>query len=408
MKSHHLVIVSIGVRLGILLLCFTLFFIHRAFGQSYFNPSLSPDVQRRAVQLAANVDQRNAQGLTGLMFAAINGELDLAQALVQQGASLNLVDQKEKNSALHFAMNNMRSAVSRNVGNYLIDMYANSRIKNKYGQTPLHLTISTDSDSEWIAMVARLITNGADINAQTNQGDTLLHLAVNMKKIAWAKSLLERYGALINLAIKNDKGLTPYEYAQKLGFGDFAREVFKTPVRKITKATARDNNGFTGLMLAIMRGDQNAVTQMVTDKAALNERANDATQNSPLHIAVLFENLPAVALLTKSGASKTVKNAQGELPLHYIVRMMRPKQRIRVANLLLAGNEASINIQNKRGETILHYLVRYNMPQTLASLIKRYKKVIDPSIKNKSLQTARQLAKALRRPKMVKMLLALK
>ncbi|KKL28625.1 hypothetical protein LCGC14_2373240, partial [marine sediment metagenome] len=139
--------------------------------------------QRRAVKQAPNLDVSNRFGLTGLMFSAINGELELARALFQQGASLNLIDPKEKNTALHFAINNMRSKVSQRVGTYLIDMYANTRLKNKYGQTPLHLTISTDIDSDWIAMVERLIKNGADINAQTNQGDTILHLAVKMKKI---------------------------------------------------------------------------------------------------------------------------------------------------------------------------------------------------------------------------------
>lgn len=408
MQSRNVVLVSIGVRLGILLLCFTLFFIHKAFGKSYFNTTLSRAAQQRAVKQTINLDKRNQFGLTGLMFSAINGELDLARALWQQGARLNLVDPKEKNTALHFATNNMRSQVSQNVGTYLIDVYANTRMKNKYGQTPLHLTISTDVDSDWIAMVERLIKNGADINAQTNQGDTIMHLAVNMKKIIWAKTLLERYGALLNLNLKNAQGWTPYQYALNLGYGDFAREVFKTPVRKITKATARDVNGLTGLMLAVMRGDQGAVETMIKDTAALNELSDDQYQNSALHLAVLFESVPNVALLSKAGASKTIKNGNGEIPLHYLVRMMRPKQRLKAANLLLAGVQDSINTKNKRGDTVIHYLVRYNMPQMLASLIKRYGKQIDPSIKNKALQTPRQLANALHHTKMAKMLAKLK
>jgi ankyrin repeat protein len=408
MQARQLVLVSIGVRLGILLLCFTLFYMHKAFGQQYFNPTLSVSAQLRAVSKTPNLDVRNDFGLTGLMFSAINGELELAKALVQQGASLNLIDSKEKNTALHFAINSMRSSISQQVGTYLIDMYANTRLKNKYGQTPLHLTISTDVDGDWVAMVERLIKNGADINAQTNQGDTILHLAVNMKKISWAKNLLERYGGLLNLNIKNAKGWTPYQYAIELGYGDFAREVFKTPIKKITKAAARDVNGLTGLMLAIMRGDQGVVETMVKDSAVLNELSDDPYKNSALHIAVLFESVPNIALLTKAGVSKTIKNSNGEIPLHYLVRMMRPKQRMSAANLLLAGAPETINIQNKRGETLLHYVVRYNLPQLLASLIKRYKKYMDITIKNKALQSPLQLANALRRGKMATMLAKLK
>lgn len=404
MQVRQIIIVSTGMRFGILLLCFTLFYMANMFGQSYFDPLLTAEDQRRAVKQAPNVDTRNDLGLTGLMFAAINGELELAKALVQQGASLNLVDPKEKNTALHFALNNMRSKVSQSVGTYLIDLYANTRLKNKYGQTPLHLTISTDIDSDWVDMVERLIKNGADINAQTNQGDTILHLAVNMKKDAWTKTLLERYGALINLNIKNEKGWTPYQYAIELGYTDFARIFKTTPIQKITKATARDVNGLTGLMLAIMRGDRTAIETMIKDATALNEQSNDQYKNSALHMAVLFEDPASIALLAKAGASKTLKNSNGEIPLHYVVRMMRPKQRIQVASLLLAGVPESVNTQNKRGETILHYIVRYNTPQLLASLIKRYKKNINASIKNKALQTPLQLANALRRSKMAKML----
>lgn len=408
MQVRHVVLVSIGVRLGIILLCVTLFYAQRVFGQSYFNPSLSVSVQRQAVKEAPNLDVRNSLGLTGLMFAALNGELELAQALVQQGASLNLVDPKEKNTALHFAMNNMRSPVTRHVGMYLIDMYANTRMYNKYGQTPLHLTISTDVDGDWIATVDRLIKNGADINAQTNQGDTILHLAVNLKKIAWTKTLLERYSNLIDLNIKNEKGWTPYQYAINLGYTDFAKEAFKDPVKKITKATERDVNGLTGLMLAIMRGDRAIVETMAKDKAALDLQSNDAYKNSVLHWAVLVENVPMVALLAKAGASKAVRNSNGEIPLHYLVRMMRPQQRSKAAKLLLDGVPDTINTQNKRGETIIHYIVRYNVPELLSFLMKRYKKYIDVTIQNKALQTPLQLANELRRSKIASMLAKLR
>ena len=175
--------------------------MHQVFGQSYFNTTLSKQAQRRAVKNTINLNVRNRFGLTGLMFSAIYGEFDLARALIQQGADLNLKSTKEKNTALHLAMNNMRSKVSQNVGILLIDSYANTRLTNKFGQTPLHLTISTDVNIDWVNMLTRLIKNGADINAQTNQGDTILHLAANMKKPVWAKTLLDQYGSLLNLSL---------------------------------------------------------------------------------------------------------------------------------------------------------------------------------------------------------------
>ncbi len=408
MKARKMVFVSVVFRLGILLLCFTLFYMHSILGQRYFNRALSGNAQRRAVQEASNLDVRNRFGLTGLMFAAIYGQLDLARALVQQGASLNLQGTKERNTALHLAMNNMRSQISMDVGTYLIDVYANTRIKNKYGQTPLHLTISTDVDSNWIAMVDRLIKNGSDINAQTNQGDTILHLAVNMKKTVWAQTLLSRYGALLNLNIKNKHGWTPYEYALELGFSDFAKVFQQNPVRRINKAGQRDGMGMTGLMLAIMRHDQQAVETMVKDQAVLNERSDDQYQNSALHLALLFEDVSSIATLLKVGASRTTKNAQGEIPLHYLVRMGRPKFRMRAATLLLDQKPETLSVKTDRGDTLLHYIVRFNDIRLLSFLIKRYRQYLDVSIKNKALQTPIALASQMRRARIGKMLLGLK
>ncbi len=408
MRKRKIVLISVVFRLGILLLCFTLFYMHRVLGQQYFNPSLSVAAQRRAVRTAVNLDVRNQFGLTGLMFAAVYGERDLAKALIAQGASLNLKSTKEQNTALHFSMNNMRVDTSQDVGTYLIDAYANTRLKNKFGDTPLHLTISTDVDSDWVAMIERLIKNGAAINAQTNQGDTLLHLAVNMKKDTWVKTLLNNYGPLLNLEIKNNKGLTPYKYALQLGFTDLAR-FFQAPLRRIRKAGVRDKAlGLTGLMLAIMRGDQVAVQAMVKNRAALNERSNDQYQNSALHIATMFEDTASIAALVKAGASRMIKNSKGEIPLQYVVRISRPKMRIRAATILLKNAPETLSAKNNRGETLLHYLVRFNDPRLLVFLIKRYRPYLKVSIKNKALQTPIELAYQLRRRRMVPMLTKLR
>ena len=409
MKARKIVMLSIGFRLGIILLCFSLLYMHqRVFGQRYFNPSISTRAQRRAVKGTPNVDVRNDLGLTGLMFAAINGELQLAKALVQQGAHLNLTSRKGKDTALHFATNNMRAKTTRQVGSYLIDVYASTRLKNQYNDTPLLLTISTDVLSNWAPMVDQLIKNGADINAQTSQGDTLMHLVVNMKKDTWVKSLIDRYGSLLNMNIKNKQGWTPYQYARNVGFTDLARMLQGIRIRRITSAGSFDNNGLSGLMLAIMRNDQSAVQHMVKDVGALNERSKDQYQNSALHIALLFEDIPSLATLVKADASRTIKNKKGEIPLQYLVRINRPKLRLKAATLLLNNAPQTLSIQNEQGETLLHYIARYDTPQLLGFLIKRYKKYLDVSIQDKALQTPLELAHRLRRRKVAQMLAKLR
>lgn len=396
MQIRKVIIVSIWIRLGIVFLCFALLYMNRVLGQKYFNPSIALDEQRRSVVETIDVDVRNDLGLTGLMFAAIYGEIGLARALIAQGAHINAVSRDELNTAVHFAMNNMRSMGSREVGIFLVDAYANMRMKNKYGDTPLHLTISTDIDNDWAEMVDRLIKNGADINAQTNQGDTLLHLAVNLQRRTWVQWLLDKYGSLLNMEIRNKKGLTPYQYALQLGFSDLA-EVFQQPIVVITKAGMRDANGLTGLMLAVMRGDRDVVREMVKDKNALNELSNDSYRNSALHMAVLCEQVPMVALLLNAGASRVIKNSRGEIPLQFLVRMSDEKKMIEMAKLLLKEAPETLAMQNDRGETMLHYIVRFDAQRLLDYLLKSYDRYLAPQLKNKALQTPSDLASYLRR-----------
>ena len=73
------------------------------------------------------------------------------------------------------------------------------------GWTALH--IASWSDNKY---VVELLKNGADKNAQNNDGTTPLHHAARWNS-AEAISVLLQYGASTN--IRNKKGRTPYDIA---------------------------------------------------------------------------------------------------------------------------------------------------------------------------------------------------
>ncbi len=403
---------SLGFKAAILILCLTLFYVHRMVGQKYFNALASPGEQVRAVKATRNLDVRNRFGKTGLMFAATKGQLALARALVQRGAHLNLKSRVDQATALGLASYNLRSKTSLAVGLYLIAAYANTRLKSKAGNAPVHQLISTDVVKDRVLVANQLIKNGANINAQNNQGDTPMHLAVNLKDVQWTTALLNRYGPILNLSIKNKRGLTPREYAKQLGYGDLIRVTFDKPgVRaRMPKANAFDKNGLTGLMLAIMAGGMKRIARMANNTSARNMQSRDQYRNTALHTALMQEHIPAVKLIVDKGALLTVQNSRGEIPAQFLVRINNPKQRVQAATLLFAKNPQTILTKNNRGENLLHMIVRFDDQPLLIFLIKRYKNLVKQAlrVKNKALQNPLQLASAMRRIRIGRMLTRLK
>jgi ankyrin repeat protein len=109
-----------------------------------------------------NVNVKDVNGWTPLHYAAINGHIEIAGLLLQNGAEVNA--------------------------------------KDKNGKTPLH----------WAAyrghfdILHLLVENGADLEAQSNYGERALHVAAWMGDLPFIQELISRYHVDIN-ARRNDE-----------------------------------------------------------------------------------------------------------------------------------------------------------------------------------------------------------
>src|SRR5262245_58089552 len=77
-------------------------------------------------------------GMTALLFAARDGNLDAAQALVESGVDVNQVSGSDGSSAINIAIANGHYTV----GKYLLDHGANPNLPNLDGLTPLYATVN--------------------------------------------------------------------------------------------------------------------------------------------------------------------------------------------------------------------------------------------------------------------------
>ena len=266
-----------------------------------------------AVAVPARGVAASSGGMTALLFAARDGNLDAARALVEAGADINLVSGAEKTSPLVMAITNARF----DVGKYLLDRGADVNIANIYGLTPLYASVDAEyAPHSWapvtltsnekvglLELMKALLDRGADPNAKLlkklwyrptshgrewirPEGSTTFWRAAMAADVD-AMRLLVKYGA--DPKIASDDGDTPLMMAAGIGWipGNFSQ-------------TAPDPNAWL-----------NAVKYCI-EELRLDVNAKDKTDYTALHGAAWRANHDVIKYLVEKGARLDVANKKGE------------------------------------------------------------------------------------------------
>ncbi|KAF6736985.1 Ankyrin-3, partial [Oryzias melastigma] len=222
------------------------------------------------------------------------------------------------------------------------------------GNTALHIS-SLAGQAE---VVTELVTNGANVNAQSQNGFTPLYMAAQENHLEVVRFLLEN-GA--SQSIATEDGFTPLAVALQQGHDQVVSLLLENDTKgKVrlpalhiaarkddTKAAAlllqNDHNadvesksGFTPLHIAAHYGNINVATLLLNRAAAVDFMArNDIT---PLHVAAKRGNSNMVKLLLDRGAKIEAKTKDGLTPLHCGAR---------------SGHEQVVEILLDRGAPIL-------------------------------------------------------
>lgn len=150
--------------------------------------------------------------------------------------------------------------------------------------------------------VKNLISQGANINARTGNGETPLHLAQS-KEIA---EFLISIGA--DIEAKDDEfGMTPLFNAPK--------EVYELLISKSSNVNVRSSKGLTPLAWSAYGDDVDRIKLLISGGADVN--SVDEHLKTPLHISANWNKIAIAGLLISKGAKVNVKDRSGWTPLHW-------------------------------------------------------------------------------------------
>lgn len=186
------------------------------------------------------------------------------------------------------------------------------------GAAPAFINVNNEllsaASSGDTAAAARLLGQGADVDAKNNQGDTPLMLATKSGKIDTAKLLIEKGS---NLEAKNNVGETALVAACTAGNVDIAQLL----VEKGAATDARDDGGATPLMYAGLGGNVGIVDLLLAKGANIN--AADDKGETPLMYAASAGSVDAVNLMLRKSANPATKDHNGQTALDYATQWKR-------------------------------------------------------------------------------------
>jgi len=264
----------------------------------------------------------------------------------------------EKEAGGSFAMegDNADVEVSRYVdakeaGNDPADQDYNVNAKNKDGATPLMVSAFRGE----LEMTQVFLTKGSDVNATDNFGNTALLLAAKNGHNEIV-SLLKEYGA------NTSKGLSPVMAVNSaIMEGDLAGLTALLD-KKEADLGAKDENGWTPLMLSVNYGKPEIVKLLIDRGSDPNTTDNDGT--SALTRAVLNCNLDIMKILLDRGATTNSADNLGWTPLMHASSNCGPEPVV-----VLLDKGADVNARGNDDETALMAAVSNNANKEVAKTL---------------------------------------
>ncbi len=269
----------------------------------------------------ADINAKDSSGQTMMHLAAIKGDSMVIKLLLDNKANMDAQDLQGQTPLHHAIMQNKLLVVKRPVA---VPKYSS-------GQTALP-PVTNEFKGSHSDIIKLLLDNNADINAQNNNKQTPLHLAVMKGAITVITALLAYRADTLIKIIKAD-------------------------------INAQDHQGQTALHLAVMKGDIELIKMLLANNAFID--VQDHQGQTALHLAVMKGNFEVIQELLSHKGNVNVEDSVRKTPLdyvkdddlvattHYAIKANN-SEAVEVLSIRLSYNQHSINSQDPLGRTLLH------------------------------------------------------
>lgn len=237
-----------------------------------------------------------------LAWAAQNGSVDVAEALLAAKAKIDELDGVDHTALMRAADTNQQEMVET-----LIKAGANPSIKGPNGDTALSLAIS----SGYTGIVRALIKGGADVNVTTDDGGSL---ALTAAQYGYSEIITVLGEAKANLNVSNIV-YTPLSYAIEQS----NKELVATLLVAGADPNAKPKTGRVPLVMAM---DNMEIFELLLDAKA-DPNLSDSSGETPLMAAVLNGYADRIERLIKAGADLNAKTESGSTALTYAENMYK-------------------------------------------------------------------------------------
>jgi len=286
-----------------------------------------------------DVNITDDKGMTPLHHAVDSSDICVVKLLLAQRSNVNAKDQNGW-TPLHYAVKAQDTYI---VQILIKQKECDVNAKDNDGWTPLYWAIQYNSSDVFEEL---LQTKNIDINCWNNKDQTPLHLAVISKKSNIVQLLINHSA---NCNVYDIQYYTPLHYAVRDRNHDITNMLVD-----LSNVNAYNYRYQTPWSMAINTKDSELLKFLFKSEQNSNAiNISDIRGNTPLHYAVLVQDLEMVRMCLDKKARPNLQNRYKSTPLHYALSKQGNSSEI-IAELL--NYEVSFTIADNDGNTPLHLL----------------------------------------------------